>query len=426
MKWLAVGLIVAGAVAASAIPASQSPAANDAPDPVTPSVAICPLQEGSGRTTALTMISSLNRPVEVGVFGTGTAEEPLATVTGPTGSVTIPSAELSAVGRVGALVEMSGEFAAGFTTSAQVALAGEPCFHRPPARQTFISGGSTVEGHEFELQLLNPYAGEAVVDLIVQSESGRESNERFDALVVPARGSTVVNLTRLIPGRQFISVAVETASGSAVAVGAQRRGGDNATWRAVEAGADWYLPIPGNLPGTRVELATPINAEVEYQVDLIGPDGLLEAWQSGVLAPRGTVTLDLAELGGATAAIRVVAAGPLVPTLWADSETGLAATPATAVQAGSWLLPGAAAPPGGSGSLVLLNTGVEATVARVRTIRDGSTQQEIPLGVDTVVEVPMAAARGYRVDSDGSIVAMWVAQRGGAALAAMGVPLGDE
>ncbi|MGH8945198.1 MAG: DUF5719 family protein [Acidimicrobiia bacterium] len=425
MRWLAVVLIVAGGAAASALPAPEPPAPNDFPEPATPSVAVCPLEEGSGRTTDLTIVASLNRPVEVSVFGIGTNEEPLSTVTGPTGSVTIHSGDLPAVGRVGALVEMSGELAAGFTTAGQGSFAGEPCFHQPPARQTFISGGSTAQGHEFELQLFNPYAGEAVVNLIVQSETGRESNERFDSLVVPARGFTLVDFSRLIPGRQTISVAVEAASGSAVALGAQRKGGDNATWRAVEAVADWYLPIPAGLPGTRIQLATPMNAEVEYQVDLIGPDGLLQAWQSGVLPPRGSATLDLADLGGATAAVRVVAAGPLVPTLWAESEAGLAATTATPVQAGSWLLPGAAAPPGGSGTLVLFNTGVESTVATVRTIRDGAIQQEVSLGVDVVVEVPLAAASSYRVDSDGAIVAMWLARQGGSALAAVGVPLND-
>jgi hypothetical protein len=32
-------------------------------------------------------------------------------------------------------------------------------------------------------------------------------------------------------------------------------------------------------------------------------------------------------------------------------------------------------------------------------------------------------AGGYRLDSDGSIVAMWVGRRGTSALAALGVPL---
>lgn len=427
MRWLAVGLIVTGAVAATALPAPETPPLGAVPEPTIPAVAVCPIEEGSGRVTDLTVLSSRNGPVVVTVFAAGAEQETLAPITGPTGSVTVPSSDLGAVGRVGALVEMSGSsFAAGFVTLGAETTSGEPCFHRPAPRQSFIGGGSTAQGHEFEVQLLNPYSGEAVVDLLVESESGRETSDRFQSVVVPARGSTALDLTRLIPGRQSVSVAVETLSGSAYAVGIQRKGGDNAAWRAVEAGADWYLPIPGGLPGVRVELATPMNAEVDYQIDLYAPEGLLEAWQSGTLAPRGTTSLDLAELAGSTAAIRVVASGPLVPTLWVDSaEIGLAATAATPVQAGSWLLPGAAAPPGGSGVLLLVNTGVESTVATVRTQRDGSTQQQVSLPVDAVVEVPMASARGYRVDSDGSIVALWVARRVNTALLALGEPLVD-
>ena len=75
--------------------------------------------------------------------------------------------------------------------------------------------------------------------------------------------------------------------------------------------------------------------------------------------------------------------------------------------------------------MILVNTGVEATVATVRSIGDGAVQWDVPLGVDEVAEVPIGSARGYRVDSEGSLVAMWVATRGSAALAAMGVPLED-
>lgn len=425
MRWLAVALLVAGAVVASALPAPEAPATQESPERAVPPVAVCPIEEGSGRVTDLTVVSSVDGPVEVTLFGAGAAQESFSTETGPTGAVTVASSDLSAVGRVGALVDMSGRsFAAGFTTAGLDTLAGDPCFHRQPPGQTFISGGSTAEGHEFEIQLLNPYAGEAVVDLVVQSETGRETNDRFDSAVVPARGSTVVDLTSLIPGRQSVAVAVETTSGSAFALGAQRKGGDNAAWPAVEAASDWYLPIPSGLAGGRVHLATPMNAEIDFQVDLYGPDGLLEAWQSGTLLPRGSADLDLSELGGAAAAIRVVAAGPLVPTLWTDSpETGLAATTASAVQSGSWIFPGAGAPAGGSGVLVLVNTGVESTVATVRTIREGPLEQEVALGVDAVVEVPLVVAGGYRLDSDGSIVAMWVGRRGTSALAALGVPL---
>ncbi len=427
MKWLAVGLILVGAAAAATLPVPGPPDPGPLPEAASPPTAVCPVEEGSGRSSALSVLSTVDGPVSVVVFGGGEGPSAMETVSGPTGSVTIPATDLAAVGRLGALVETTvNSFAAGFTVAGTETLSGEACFHRASGREMFLTGGSTSEGHEFDLQLMNPYSGEAVVDLVVQSESGRETNQRFESLVVPARGSTLVDLTQLIPRRNTVSVTVDTVSGSVTVMATQRRGGESASWRAIEAGADWYLPIPGVLAGARIALATPMNAEIDYQIDLYGPDGLFEAWQSGTLGPRGQAMVDLGELAGTTAAIRIVASGPLVPTLWADSpDTGLAVTTATPVQAPSWLLPGASAPAGGSGSLILVNTGVESTVATIRTIRDGALEQQVSLGVDEVAEVPMASALGYRVDSDGSLVAMWVARRGSGALAAMGVPLQD-
>jgi len=427
MKWLAVALMLVGATTAAMLPVPDAPHSGPLPEAATPSTAVCPVEEGSGRSSSLGVLSTVDGPVSVVVFGGGEGPSALETVTGPTGAVTIPAADLAAVGRLGALIETTdNSFAAGFTVAGTETFSGEACFRRASGRDVFLTGGSTGEGQEFELHLMNPYSGEAVVDLVVQSESGRETNQRFESLVVPARGSTLVDMTRLIPGRNTVSVTVETVSGSVSVMATQRRGGESAAWRAIEAGADWYLPIPGTLAGARIALATPMNAEIDYQVDLYGPDGLFEAWQSGTLGPRGQATVNLEELAGTNAAIRVVASGPLVPTLWADSpDTGLAVTTATPVQASTWLLPGATSPVGGSGSLILVNTGVEPTVATIRTIGDGAVQWELPLGVDEVAEVPMGSARAYRVDSDGSLVAMWVARRGSAALAAMGVPLED-
>lgn len=426
MRWLALALLAVGAASAAVLPSPAAPSPGGQPDSVSPPVAVCPVEEGSGRSTRLSLLSSLDGPVDLTVFGGGETPPPLQAETGPTGALAAPATDLGAVGRVGVLVEtLDPSSAAGVVVTGLESISGEPCLHGNPAGQTFLSGGATTEGNEFQLHMMNPYSGEAVVDLIVQSESGRETNDRFDSVVVPAKGSIVFDLTRLIPGRNSVSVTVEAASGSAWVTATQRRGGESASWRSVEAGADWYLPIPSG-PGARLHLATPVNAEVDYQIDLYGPEGLVEAWQSGTLPARGQAGIDLAELSGAAAAVRIIATGPLVPALWLDSpETGLAVTTASPVQATGWLLPGGGGPAGGSGSLVMVNTDVNPTVAKVRIIRGAPTEQEIPLPVDAVVEVPLAVAEAYRVDSDGPVVVMWVARRGSAAMAAMGVPLTD-
>jgi hypothetical protein len=424
MKWLALVLIAIGAATASLLPSPVAPDP-DLPSPtVSPPISVCPVEEGSGRSTQITVLSSLVELVDMTVFGAGADPPTLQMKTGASGAMTVQSADLEAVGRVAALTEThDASSAAGVTVTGTESIAGESCFRGNPGAQTFVAGGATTEGNEFDLQLMNPYSGEAVVDLVVQSESGRETNERFGSVVVPAKGSVVFDFTRLIPGRNSVTVTVEPVSGAAWVAATQRRGGENASWRAVEAAADWYLPIPSGLAG-HLHLATPVNDEVDYQVDLYGPEGLLETWQSGTLPARGQASIDLGELTGLASAVHIVSRAPLVPTLWlGTAETGLAVTTGSPVQAGSWLLPGAGAPAAGSGALVMVNTGVDPTVARVRAIRGTATESEFQLPVDAVVEVPLALAEAYRVDTDGSVVVMWVARRGGAAMAAMGVPL---
>ncbi len=142
---------------------------------------------------------------------------------------------------------------------------------------------------------------------------------------------------------------METSRGSALAVGRQTTEGETAIWRAVEAGQDWWLPVPVGGAVKQMLLATPSASEVEYQVDFYGPDGFVEALESGVLPARGEVRVDLAAITESSAGLRVISTGPVVPLLWMDSAAGMAATTASAVDAPLWLLPGASGPAGGVG-----------------------------------------------------------------------------
>ena len=66
---------------------------------------------------------------------------------------------------------------------------------------------------------MNPYSGEAIVELAVQSESGLESSGELEGIIVPSRSSVVVDLTEILPGRATLNVVVETTLGSVVAAG---------------------------------------------------------------------------------------------------------------------------------------------------------------------------------------------------------------
>jgi hypothetical protein len=282
-----------------------------------------------------------------------------------------------------------------------------------------------VSGSFFEIQLINPYAGEATVDLTVTTETGIESDHRFDAVIVPPLSTITRDLTQIIPGREQISVRVDTTRGSVLTFGRQTTDGASALWRAVPAGQEWLLPVPPGGPLKRMIIATPENAEIEYQVDLFGPDGYVEGHATGVLEPRGLALVPLAAVSDGAFGVRVIATGPVVASLWMSSDQTLASTTASQVEAPVWLLPGASSPPGGSGSLVILNAGIETATVNIRTLGDQAVVRSVDVAAEGVLVEDLVAAAGYRVEASSPVVAMWTSNLGGEGTAATGIPLQD-
>ncbi len=425
MKYVSLMIGLTLAVGVLLTPAPDAPEPGPAAGVEEPPVAVCAIEEGSGRTTEVVILSTVNGPTRLTLFASGESAGSISQPTGASGSVMIPVVDVAAVGTVGGLVELPiSSSAAGVIVTGAESMSAESCAD-VPTRQSFISGASTIGGHAFELHLMNPYAGQAVVELVVRSDAGIESNDRFESVVVPARSSTVVDFTELIPGRETLSITVETVKGSVIAVGRQSIDDESAVWNAVEGSQDWFLPIPAGGGSKRLLIATPSEVEVEYQIDYYGPEGLEEVYAEGTLSPRGQDSFDLAAITEEAAGVRVISTGPVVPTLWINSDSGLGITTASAVEAARWFLPGAGAIVGGRASVVILSVGIDEAVVSVRSLRAGSLVRAINLPADSVVEIALETADGYLIESTGPIVAMWVTRRVGAGIAAMGVPILD-
>lgn len=426
MKYATLIIVLVLAVGAFLIPAPDAPESGPAAGVEEPAVAICAIEEGSGRTTEVAILSTVDGPTRLTLFAVGEQAGSIGQSTGASGSVTIPVVDVAAVGTVGGLIEMPiSSSAAGVIVAGAESTSAESCA-AVPTQQSFIDGGSTIGGHTFELQLMNPYAGEAVVELVVQSEAGIESNDRFESVVVPARSSTIVDFTELIPGRETLSIAIETVKGRVLGVGRQGIDQKSAVWKAVEGSQDWFLPIPKGGESKRLVIGTPSNVEVEYQIDYYGPEGLEEVYEAGTLGPRGQNSFDLAAITEEAVGVRIISTGPVVPTLWIDSEAGLGITTASAVDATRWFLPGAGSLAGGQARAVILSVGIEGGLVSVRSLRAESLVRVFNLEADGVLEIGLEAADGYLIESSGPIVAMWVASRGNTGIAAMGVPISDE
>ena len=425
MRYLVVSLMVAAAMAAAVLQPPEAVEHEPVPGTELPPVSICPIVESGDRQTNVSVLSSVNGQGRLSAFAAGSESGAVDFRTGSTGAVTIPAAEADAVADAGGLVEMPSD-----TTASAVTVAGpnsraaESCADIP-AGEVFISGGSTASGEFFDLQLINPYAGEAIVDLTVTTDTGIESNDRFNAVVVPPLSAITVDMTEIIPGRAEISVDLATTRGSVLAYGRQTIDGEVALWRAVPPQQDWWLPVPEGGATKQMVIATPESVEVEYQVDLYGPEGYVEGHATGVLEPRGRAVVPLAEITEQAAGVRVITTGPVVPALQVDSPAGLARTTASPVDAPVWLLPGASAPPGGSGSLVILNTGIEPATVSIRSLGQSDLIRTLEVDAEAVLVNDMIAADGYRVEATGPVVALWTSGLGGAGSAAIGIPLQD-
>jgi hypothetical protein len=419
-------IVMAGLAAAVLVLPPQEPVSlGVAPGVDAPPVAICPIVEVGDRSTSISILSSVNGEGRLSSFTAGETTGTAEFRTGGSGAITVPAADAGAVDAAGGLVEMpSDTTAAAATITGPESRAAESCAD-VPADVAFISGGSTISDAFFEIQLINPYAGDATVDLTVTSENGIETNDSFNAVIVPALSTISRDLTQIIPGRERISVNVETTRGSVIAYGRQTIGGEVALWRAVAPGQEWWLPVPPGPGIKQMIISSPEAAEIEYQVDLYGPEGFVEAHDSGVIGPRGIATVPLAAITEEAVGVRVISTGPVVPALRIDSREGLAWTAASAVTAPVWLLPGASAPGEDGGSLVILNGGIESVGVTIKTLTDAAVSRELEVPAEDVLVASLVNANGYRVEATGPVVAMWTAREGEATAAAMGIPLQD-
>jgi hypothetical protein len=417
------------AVFAAVVVSMPAPAARQAGPSVAvnpPSVSVCPVDEGSGRNTTVAVAATVDGEGQFTAFAGGASAGSAPFETGAAGAVAIPLLDVAPIGVAAGLVELpGGEAASASLVVGSESVAFESCL-TTPAQQTLLAGGSTTSGQDFDVQLMNPYSGEALVDLTVVSESGIESATQLRAIAVPSRSSVVIDMDELLPGRESLAVTIETSSGSVMAAGRLTAGTDSALWSAVAPAPDWFVPIPAG--GGQVVISSGVATEVQYQVDLYGGDGLIEAFQAGVVPVRGLSVVDVGAGDGGPSAIRVVSTQSVAVFLRNVGEGGVALTTGSTVAASRWLHPGAGLAPGGTGRVVVLNPGLDDATVTVTPAGGAPAEQEIAVPAGTVVEVPAmeGAADAYTLSGQGPLVSLWVTTTGTASAYSTGVPLVDE
>jgi hypothetical protein len=390
-------------------------------------VSTCPVDEGSGRNTVISVVSRANGPGRLTAFAGGVAAGSAEFETGASGSSMLPVVEVAAVGVATGLVELpSVSSAAAAVVLGTESFAAEVCLSAP-ARQTLLAAGSTLSGQEFHVQLMNPYAGEAIVDVTVVSDSGLESTDDLESIIVPPRSSVELAMEQILPGREFLSLIIDATRGSIIPAGKMTDGSHAAIWNAVAGAQDWFVPLPTIPTGRQIVLSTASAAEVPYQIDVYGVDGLTEALDQGVIPGRGQVRLDVDALAPDASAVRVLATAPIGVFIRAEGEFSRGVTSGATGGSTRWLLPGALVAPSNGDELALLNPGTEDATVVITERRDSSTAVRYLLPADTAMTVSLSGvpADGVAVDSDFPIVALWMAERGDEMTLSIGVAVGD-
>ena len=104
-KALLAVLVTALTVVVLLIPSPEQPHANEVAAVDPPAVAVCPVEEGSGRTTTIGVASGINGDGRFTAFAAGVSAGSTTFSTGASGSAATPIAEIAPLGTGAGLAE---------------------------------------------------------------------------------------------------------------------------------------------------------------------------------------------------------------------------------------------------------------------------------------------------------------------------------
>ncbi len=258
------------------------------------------------------------------------------------------------------------------SSGSQRGLAATRC--EAPLTDGWWLGGATTVGDSTTLLLTNPDDAPAVVDVAVQTASGRVDARPGRGIAVGPHARTAVPLDRLAPDRDLLAVHVRAVQGR-FAAGVRHARFDG----RVPRGSDWVPPagtpsrtvvvagLPAG-PGRRTVLvANPGTEDTVVSLQLATSDGLVTpSGLEAVPVPAGLVVAqELTEqLAGTPASVRVVSeGGPVLASgLVVDAQYARPGVPDGPVRELAWS--GAATPLAGPALVtdVVLDRPTQSTV----------------------------------------------------------------
>ncbi|CAN5877900.1 hypothetical protein BH23ACT5_BH23ACT5_14010 [soil metagenome] len=423
MRKLASLLAVAALAASLLVVPFPGRPVHDAPPPLSAApFTVCPLGEAARRSTTLVMASGAATTAQVMVLSAGEVVVDESWELGAPGTAALTIEDFTGLTFAPALISLPQGSADVATVLVGGGVEALPC-QTGSSDTVSLPGGVTTEGESFTVVLVNPFAGQARVTVGASSEVGIEGDPSLERIVVPARSMIRVDLSSLLPGRQSMSATVTVLEGRVAAAAVQEGGGDLAAWNAIAADDDWYLPLPAvEGVGRSLVLAAPGTAEVAFQLDVYGPDGLVEAAFSGTVPARGHEVIPVGDFLDGPGGVRVVAVGPLAATLRMVGEGARAVVPALSTPGPSWVLAG----PGllGDVEIQVLNPSDFDVEAELSTFDDVVIDTvTLPAGSLSTITVP-EGEDALRLEGDGDIVVTWTVVTDAGVAAGAAVPAG--
>lgn len=265
--------------------------------------------------------------------------------------------------------------------------------------------GGTGVSLRSQVQLINPDAGQAEVDLRFYGPNGPLAAAGGRGVTVPGHSTRTVALESLFPaaagpGAEPVGMEVRTARGRVFTAVRQR-----ATAGAQPAGSDWQIAsttpspvqvvpgVPDGRGSRELVLTNPGDRRTTARVEVVGPDGTFAPADAASVDVNGATTVRVPltrGLNGDVAAVRVTADQPLVAAVLARSsdspaEADLAVQPSAPELTGTSLAAVAVAA-GTTGAVVVSNNGIRDVSVPMRLV-DAEGRELM------AVELPVAAGR---------------------------------
>ncbi len=375
-----------------------------------------------GRVAVDVPAGSREAATEVEYFGGWVAAGWVATASGATGGPA-PSPSQTAAAAGGESGSPSGK-------AVEQGVAAESCASAA-GRNWYLPDGTTTQGQEDYVVVMNPFGTEAVFRLRLVAE-GRE----VDAgdLSLPAGTSMSVHVNRAALGEQTVAAVIEASIGrvAPASLGIADEGGIRSAIGVQQTIADPVIPAAGDAGGTEIPFLNPLHHGISYGVDFLSRDGRHLALPKGQrVGPDASRTETLTATGpGAVSLVpeqdAAVAAARRTLGIRGDQGSTPALTPAAA-----WLLTSPAASSSATVQIALANTGTRPVTVTLTALGDGgqSSPSVVTIPPDSSVAAPSGSTNAedsvVAVASGGTFLAVETStQRTGAGYAASaGVPI---